>query len=102
MSTTIWERLVATRNPLSLAIWNEVRDPHCTLCSLSSTASTVCLLGDGPVPAEGMVIGEAPSVKDDELELPFQGKIGQLLRTELKNIGIDPATLYITNAVACH
>jgi uracil-DNA glycosylase family 4 len=89
------------RNPLSDLIWRDIRDPDCTRCGLHETAQTICLLGDGPVPANGMVVGEAPGFREDEIEIPFSGESGLLLRRTLKDIGLDPRSLYITNTVAC-
>lgn len=89
------------RNPLSDLIWKDVRNPSCTLCRLHESAQTVCLLGDGPVPCDSMIIGEAPGFREDELEIPFSGKAGKLLRACLKDIGLNPNNIYITNTVAC-
>jgi len=89
------------RHPQSDIIWEQVRNPQCTGCSLHKEAQCVCLLGDGPVPAEGMIIGEAPGYREDDIQIPFSGKSGVFLRRMLKEIGLDPRTLYITNTVAC-
>lgn len=89
------------RNSQTEFIWDEIRNPDCQACILCKEAQTVCLLGDGPVPADGMVIGEAPGYREDEVEIPFAGKSGIFLRRTLKEIGLDPRTLYITNTVAC-
>lgn len=89
------------RHPQSDVIWKSLRNPDCKECSLCETAQTVCLLGDGPVPCDGMAIGEAPGFREDSIEIPFSGESGKLLRKTLKEIGIDPRTIYITNTVAC-
>lgn len=89
------------RNPQSDVIWETIRNPNCTNCELCQGAQTVCLLGDGPVPCEAMAIGEAPGYREDEIEIPFSGKSGILLRQTLKEIGLDPRKIYITNVVAC-
>jgi uracil-DNA glycosylase family 4 len=85
----------------SLKLWEDLRDEECTQCPLHKEANTVCLLGDGPAPAAGMVIGEAPGETEDSTEIAFSGRVGIFLRKTLKEIGIDPRQLYITNVVSC-
>jgi DNA polymerase-1 len=48
-----------------------------------------------------MVIGEAPGSGEDQTGIPFSGRSGLLLRRTLKEIGVDPRTVFITNTVAC-
>lgn len=48
-----------------------------------------------------MIIGEAPGLVEDESAIPFSGKSGIFLRKTLKEIGLDPRSLFITNTVAC-
>jgi DNA polymerase len=55
--------------------------------------------GEGPLPALGLVIGEAPGKVETELGRPFVGPSGQLLDHALKLLGIDRSELYITNVV---
>jgi uracil-DNA glycosylase len=62
----------------------------------------VCLIGDGPVPCGGMIVGEAPGSDEDENGIPFSGASGEFLRQQLKDFGLDPKTLFITNVVKCH
>jgi uracil-DNA glycosylase family 4 len=90
------------RHPQSeLRVWNKLRNSECSSCELHTHAKTVCLLGDGPIPAKAMVVGEAPGFTEDEKQIPFCGESGIFLRRSLKDIGIDPKTLYFTTAVAC-
>lgn len=89
------------RHSQSDIIWNTIRNPQCRECGLHEHAQSVCLLGDGPVPAMGMIIGEAPGNREDNIQIPFSGKSGLFLRKTLKEIGIDPRTVYITNTVSC-
>src|ERR1044072_5458818 len=89
------------RHPQSDVIWEEIRDSACKACELHKEAQCVCLLGDGPVPAEGMIIGEAPGYREDDIQIPFAGASGLFLRKKLKEIEIDPRTIYITNVGAC-
>lgn len=81
--------------------WDRIRNPQCDACILHEQTKTVCLTGDGPVPCDGMVVGEAPGYTEDEKEIPFCGKSGIFLRECLKEIGLDPKTLFFTNTVAC-
>jgi DNA polymerase-1 len=82
-------------------VWLPVRQPNCKLCPLHKEAKTVCLLGDGPVPNNIMVIGEAPGAREDDIERPFSGVAGQYLDRVLTSIGLPREKLYITNAVRC-
>lgn len=76
-------------------------NPNCTLCKLHSSAKTVCLLGNGPMNAEVMIVGEAPSAREDETGEPFVGKSGQLLNEVLEQFGFDRDEMFVTNAVSC-
>lgn len=84
-----------------LTIWNNIRDDKCRACPLHEGVKHVCLLGDGPVPCQGMIIGEAPGHHEDQNGIPFCGDSGIFLRKMLKEVGLDPRQLYITNTVAC-
>jgi len=61
--------------------------------------NVVC--GVGPIPADIMIIGEAPGQNEDEEDMPFVGRSGDLLNVILKNAGLNRAELYITNTVKC-
>lgn len=89
------------QHPQSQELWKQLRNNKCRECGLHEEADTICLLGDGPVPCDAMIIGEAPGYREDELGIPFAGKSGLLLRKTLKEIGLDPRKIYITNTVAC-
>lgn len=78
------------------------RDPKCTLCKLHATAEFVCLLGEGPVPNEVMIIGEAPGKREDDSGKPFVGESGRLLLDTLEDMtGWTREDVFITNAVSC-
>ncbi len=77
------------------------RDPNCTLCPLHETAEYVCLLGQGPEPADAMIIGEAPGEREDDTGKPFVGRSGQLLDQIMQEVGLRRQDVYITNAVSC-
>lgn len=73
----------------------------CTKCPLAKGRTKV-VFGNGPVPCDLMLIGEAPGADEDLQELPFVGRAGQLLTQILASIGIKrPDDIYITNTVKC-
>src|SRR4051812_7399718 len=82
-------------------VWLPIRNENCTLCPLSRTAQSVCLLGDGPVPSRVLIVGEAPGAREDDIAKPFSGAAGQYLDRILSEVGLPRADVYITNAVRC-
>lgn len=72
----------------------------CKSCGLRSGCNMV-------VPAKGswtspiFIIGEAPGADEDILGRPFCGRSGQLLDKLLKEAGIAPESVFITNVVKC-
>ncbi len=61
--------------------------------------NVVC--GVGPIPAKLMIIGEAPGQHEDEQDMPFVGRSGDLLNKMLEQAGIKRDEIYITNTVKC-
>jgi DNA polymerase len=57
--------------------------------------------GTGPVPADVMIVGEAPGFNEDMQGLPFVGAAGKLLDTLLARIGLGRETVFITNVLKC-
>lgn len=57
----------------------------------------VVVPGVGPVPAPGMIVGEAPGRTEIERGVPFCGRSGQLLDDALRSGGSSREELYITN-----
>lgn len=88
-------------NPAAKLLWKQIRNPNCTECPLHEEAQAVCLVGDGPVPCDMMIIGEAPGYREDEIERPFAGKAGQLLDRTLAEVGLDRSQIFVTNAAKC-
>jgi len=82
-------------------LFDIIRDEDCTRCGLYKEAQLTCLVGDGPYPAEIMLIGEAPGWREEDLRKPFSGKAGKLLDKILASIGLDRENLFISNAVRC-
>jgi len=46
-----------------------------------------------------MLVGEAPGTEEDSTGHPFVGPAGVLLRELLHEVGIDPRSVFMTNAV---
>jgi DNA polymerase len=46
-----------------------------------------------------MLVGEQPGDSEDAAGTPFVGPAGRLLREVLEELGLDPARVYLTNAV---
>ena len=70
----------------------------CRGCDLWINA-TRTVFGEGPSPAETMLVGEQPGDQEDRLGHPFVGPAGKLLDTGLEQAGIDRKRVYLTNAV---
>jgi uracil-DNA glycosylase len=67
-------------------------------CSLKQTATNT-VFADGNPAAPIMIIGEAPGADEDRIGRPFVGRAGQLLDRMLAAIGLDRASVLITNVV---
>lgn len=72
----------------------------CRQCGLHRTRYTT-VFGVGPIPANLMIVGEAPSAEDDRQGIPFVGRVGQLLASMLFSIGFKLEDVYIANALKC-
>jgi DNA polymerase len=57
------------------------------------------VFGEGPVPADLMLMGEVPGDREDVEGHPFVGPAGRVLDDALAEVGIDRAAVYLTNAV---
>ena len=74
---------------------------NCKKCPLHKGRTNV-VFGQGPVPCDLMLIGEAPGADEDLQGLPFVGRSGQLLTNILESVGIKRDTdIYIANTVKC-
>jgi uracil-DNA glycosylase len=78
----------------------QVRDDaaRCRRCDLWKRG-TQTVFGEGPSSARLMLVGEQPGDQEDLAGEPFVGPAGQLLRGALVEAGLDPAEVYLTNAV---
>ena len=73
----------------------------CTLCPLHATCLTVQIDGRGSATPDIMVVCEAPGKEEDCEGAVLIGRSGKKLDEMLHAAGIDPATVYKTNAVRC-
>jgi uracil-DNA glycosylase len=70
----------------------------CEACELWRLG-TQTVFGEGPSPAELMLVGEQPGDREDVEGRPFVGPAGAVLDRALREAGIDRAAAYLTNAV---
>jgi uracil-DNA glycosylase family protein len=70
----------------------------CRACELWAGA-TQAVLGEGPTPADAMLVGEQPGDREDLEGAPFVGPAGRMLDRGLTEVGIDPGRVYVTNVV---
>lgn len=82
-------------------LWDRIRNPDCTDCDLHKEAQSVCLIGDGPVPCNVMIVGEAPGYREDDVGKPFAGRAGKLLDETLNSVGLSRDDIFITNSAKC-
>lgn len=94
-------------NPLQLApedvpsLKDVERDlDGCRKCTLSVTRSKI-VFGEGPTPADLMLVGTAPGRPEDLAGSPFAGAAGNLLGNLLNDAKIDRSTCYVTSIVKC-
>jgi uracil-DNA glycosylase family protein len=71
---------------------------ECRGCELYADA-TQAVVGDGPEDAALVLIGEQPGDQEDRAGEPFVGPAGRLLDQALADAGIDPRSVFRTNAV---
>lgn len=71
---------------------------ECRGCELYRDA-TQAVMGEGPVDARLLVLGEQPGDKEDLAGEPFVGPAGRLLDSALEDAGIPPASVFRTNVV---
>jgi uracil-DNA glycosylase len=67
---------------------------NCRNCDLWQT-----VFGEGSPHAPIMLVGEQPGDQEDVQGKPFVGPAGKLLQATLKEAGIDPKQVYLTNVV---
>lgn len=72
----------------------------CRACPRWTTRRQV-VQGAGNPQARIVLIGEAPSATDDRTGAPYTGPAGPQLHELLREAGIDPESVWITNVVRC-
>jgi DNA polymerase len=70
----------------------------CRECPLGALA-TQSVIGEGPLHAVLMVVGEQPGDKEDLVGRPFVGPAGKLFDRAVAELGWSRERLYVTNAV---
>ncbi len=70
----------------------------CRGCDLYRDA-TQAVVGDGPVSAHLVIIGEQPGDQEDKAGEPFVGPAGRVLDRALEEAGIARDDVFVTNAV---
>lgn len=73
----------------------------CTDCPLHKGTSRVCVMGDGDIKSEVMIIGEAPGGNEEYTGRVFSGRAGEVLDLHLKEAGLPRSRVYVTNVVKC-
>ena len=76
----------------------ELAAPDCQGCDLYRDATQV-VMGRGDARARMMLVGEQPGDSEDRQGKPFVGPAGRLLVDALREAGVDPGGIYVTNAV---
>jgi uracil-DNA glycosylase family 4 len=82
--------------------WNKLRNDikECKACSLCVTRKNV-VIGRGSSEPIVLFVGEAPGETEDERGMPFVGRSGLVLDSEIKRIGLSYNDYYICNAIKC-
>jgi uracil-DNA glycosylase family protein len=60
---------------------------------------TQSVIGEGALSARLMIVGEQPGDQEDKQGRPFVGPAGRLLDQALQELGLERASVYLTNAV---
>lgn len=71
---------------------------HCQACELWKNA-TQTVFGHGPAGARVMFVGEQPGDQEDRDGRPFVGPAGRILQDAMREAGMNPAEVYLTNVV---
>lgn len=73
----------------------------CTDCEFGLNCQTNCIEGEGSTKAPIMIVGECPSITDDEKGQAFAGDSGSKLEYLLHKAKIPMSKVYLTYAVKC-
>jgi uracil-DNA glycosylase family 4 len=83
-------------NPLSLK-----GNKSCDNCDLHRNATHVCIMGQGSLMADIMVVLDSPGFGEDKKGKALEGKMEKFVHSLLHEAGINPDDVYITNSVKC-
>jgi DNA polymerase len=72
----------------------------CVKCPLHKSR-THAVPGEGPVPGNVFILGEAPGGQEDRKGRPFVGPSGMILEQLLEVAGLTREQVYITSCVKC-
>lgn len=73
----------------------------CTACPELAATRIQVVVGDTPVGARLLLLGEAPGATEDQTGRPFVGRSGALLDELLADVGVDRAAVAVLNTVKC-
>src|SRR3972149_1525304 len=82
-------------------MFSELKSPFCSDCDLSKKCHTPEMKPLGPERVDIYILGEFPSERDDLIGKPFSGQSGEILRTILEYLKIDPVKIRFGNATQC-
>jgi DNA polymerase len=71
---------------------------NCRKCRLWQGAKNA-VLGEGPLRAKIMLVGQNPGTEEDRTGKPFVGRAGKFLNAVLNKIGVEREELFVTNIV---
>lgn len=74
---------------------------RCTTCPELVATRRHVVVGEAPVGARLLFVGEAPGASEDEQGRPFVGKAGQVLDSALAAAGVDRTQVAVANTLKC-
>ena len=87
--------------PISIDNMPVLGNSECKLCERHHNAPIVNIQGQGPVPCDVMLVGEAPTIYRGDLTKPFSGNSGRLLDRILMDLDVGRDSLYLTQVMHC-
>src|SRR3990172_8350709 len=82
-------------------MFTELKEKYCTLCDLSKKCKSPEMSPIGPENVDIYILGEFPSERDDLMGKSFKGDSGEILRTILEHLKINPEKVRFGNAIQC-
>lgn len=77
------------------------KKPKCSDCGLCKNAKNVKMEAVGSKDSDIMVINDYPGIREDTVNKPFQGRVGEMFYKLMEKADLDPDEMYITHAVKC-